>query len=239
MPIYFRCRHCRARLSITRRKAGMSVACPRCQQQVRVPTLDKQSRTAATDPAPAVSEGSDPSTALDDDELLNGREQTAVSAAPFATQPLPNSGMPPPPFPMSSSAGASAHPSAPLTPPPIPPAPYQHSRPLAAPAPSSPSTGFAYSMPSPTTNRKKTVQGRTASTEPPLFEKDIDALLDSLPESPPLRRRSSQSTIGVDAAMLDQRQPPSEQAQRITAIIVIAFTFVVLAFLAGLFIAMR
>jgi hypothetical protein len=56
----------------------------------------------------------------------------------------------------------------------------------------------------------------------------------------PSRKQRSQATTGVDAAMvLDNRGPPSEYVQRLTSIVVIAFTLVVLAFLAGLFIAIR
>jgi hypothetical protein len=73
-----------------------------------------------------------------------------------------------------------------------------------------------------------------------LFERDIDALLEPLQDAQPSRKQRSQPTAGVDAAMiLDNRGPPSEYAQRITSIVVIAFTLVVLAFLTGLFIAMR
>jgi hypothetical protein len=56
----------------------------------------------------------------------------------------------------------------------------------------------------------------------------------------PSRKQRSQAATGLDAAMiLDNRGPPSEYVQRLTSIVVIAFTLMVLAFLAGLFIAIR
>ncbi len=41
MPIQFRCQHCVQKLSISRRKAGIVVACPACGRELQVPTLEE------------------------------------------------------------------------------------------------------------------------------------------------------------------------------------------------------
>jgi hypothetical protein len=41
MPIRFRCQHCSQLMGIARRKAGTTVACTRCAQQVLVPATDQ------------------------------------------------------------------------------------------------------------------------------------------------------------------------------------------------------
>jgi hypothetical protein len=54
MPIRFRCYFCRQRLTISRRKMGTVIQCPRCQGQVWVPDPDNP------DPEqPAAGEGGD------------------------------------------------------------------------------------------------------------------------------------------------------------------------------------
>lgn len=41
MPILFRCPSCNQKLSITRKRAGTMIACPKCKEQTLVPTLDE------------------------------------------------------------------------------------------------------------------------------------------------------------------------------------------------------
>lgn len=49
MPILFRCETCQQKLSVTRRKAGARIACPKCKTELQVPTLEEVGV-----PAPAV-----------------------------------------------------------------------------------------------------------------------------------------------------------------------------------------
>ena len=55
MPIHFRCPSCYALLSIARRKAGQEVTCPKCKEQVIVPTPpdpeDEKTVAVSTDAA--------------------------------------------------------------------------------------------------------------------------------------------------------------------------------------------
>ncbi len=88
MPIKFRCPSCRTKLSITSKKAGASVPCPKCQSMVTVPSpetlrrLDPKtsgSESAPTSASPPDSPVDDPF-ALDADNLdllrsLSGEEQ--------------------------------------------------------------------------------------------------------------------------------------------------------------------
>lgn len=41
MPILFRCPSCNQKLSITRKRAGTMISCPKCKEQTLVPTLDE------------------------------------------------------------------------------------------------------------------------------------------------------------------------------------------------------
>jgi hypothetical protein len=52
MPIRFRCVHCKQLLGIARRKAGTLVRCPKCQQQVLVPTALDAPASGPEAPAP-------------------------------------------------------------------------------------------------------------------------------------------------------------------------------------------
>jgi|GEM_PF-1613330 len=261
MPIQFRCPHCRARLSITRRKAGMTTTCPRCRQEVRVPEIDRNPTTRLAEP-PSPGTGSTGSIPLPE-----GRSEAALFPSPSPREageatssgPFPLSSPPvPPPLPLLSSAPPLAVTPAPVPPPvptvspvpalPVPPPLPTQRVPRSVPNPPNdlrvvpPATRSAESATRSAENAPKSRPARSAaaSHEPPLFERDIDALLESLQDTPASRKQRSQPTTGVDAAMiLDNRGPPSEYAQRITSIVVIAFTLVVLAFLTGLFIAMR
>jgi len=49
MPIRFPCPHCRQKLSISSKRAGMSATCPRCQKELTVPKVERV--TAAAGPA--------------------------------------------------------------------------------------------------------------------------------------------------------------------------------------------
>jgi len=261
MPIQFRCSHCRARLSITRRKAGMTTTCPRCRQEVRVPEIDRNPTTqlaersspgtgpTGSNPLP---DGGSEAALFQSPSPPSGGEATSSGPSPLSSPPVP------PPLPPLSSAPPMAvtpvpvPPSAPTVSPvsaiPVPPPLPTKKVPHPAPNPPDdlrvvpPPTRSAESATRSAENTPKPRPARPAagSHEPPLFERDIDALLGSLQGTPASRKQRSQPTTGVDAAMiLDNRGPPSEYAQRITSIVVIAFTLVVLAFLTGLFIATR
>jgi biopolymer transport protein ExbD len=52
MPIKFRCKSCQQVLSITRRKAGTLVRCPKCGNELQVPRLREESRAAPVEPRP-------------------------------------------------------------------------------------------------------------------------------------------------------------------------------------------
>ncbi len=47
MPVQFRCSACRGKLSISRRKAGSQVDCPKCGQSLTVPTGDAMAEDLA------------------------------------------------------------------------------------------------------------------------------------------------------------------------------------------------
>lgn len=44
MPVLFRCDACRGKLSISRRKIGIQIECPRCAQPITVPGIERVSR---------------------------------------------------------------------------------------------------------------------------------------------------------------------------------------------------
>ncbi|MCA8994350.1 MAG: biopolymer transporter ExbD [Planctomycetaceae bacterium] len=52
MPIIFRCPGCNKKLSVTRRKAGQPVDCPKCQKRIVVPSME-EAVTAEPVPTPA------------------------------------------------------------------------------------------------------------------------------------------------------------------------------------------
>ena len=54
MPILFKCEHCRARLSISRKKAGKLGTCPKCGEPIHIPEVDEK---PALDSASSRSEG--------------------------------------------------------------------------------------------------------------------------------------------------------------------------------------
>ncbi|MCX8138401.1 MAG: hypothetical protein N3E46_01800 [Gemmataceae bacterium] len=169
---------------------------------------------------------------------------SSVPAAGIASVSLP------PPLPVSPLAGAV--PPAPAIPPPLPskvvvPPPagtgiapaggHKAPPPVSPPSPrdSKPAVRSAEKAAKP-----RSARPAPADNEPPLFERDIDSLLGPIQDMQPSRKQRSQAATGVDATMiLDHRGPPSEYVQRLTSIVVIAFTLMVLAFLAGLFIAIR
>lgn len=87
MPIQFRCQHCNQKLSITRRKAGSSVACPACAKPIRVPTLDEAAaalavKQAARDSAPATADRP-----TSEPEPAQGQEQASPQADVTAPPP--------------------------------------------------------------------------------------------------------------------------------------------------------
>lgn len=47
MPILFRCPSCNQKLSITRKRAGTMISCPKCKEQTLVPTLDEVEAAAS------------------------------------------------------------------------------------------------------------------------------------------------------------------------------------------------
>ena len=53
MPIRFKCSSCRARLSVTRRKAGTIANCPKCGAKISIPGFDGLPDTSTGDPAEA------------------------------------------------------------------------------------------------------------------------------------------------------------------------------------------
>ncbi|MCS7022566.1 MAG: hypothetical protein NZ703_04820 [Gemmataceae bacterium] len=241
MPIHFRCRHCRVRLSITRRKAGMQITCPSCTQQIRVPRLD-QARSAKAShqdkaggkpipPLPTNASSEQPAFATASSSSIGKHEAPppplgAPSPGPVAV-PLsaPQRGAGEQRFLSTAGRGVVDEPVS---------QPRQLGIPVSPGVPSpAPVTG--------TSTRSGTTRP-TSSAEPPLFEKDIDTLLNALPDPQPSSRRkpAPAASSGIDAAMvLDQAGPPSEQTQRIMAIVAIAFTLAVLAFLAGLFVSLH
>lgn len=266
MPIHFRCTHCRAHLSITRRKAGKTTTCPRCGQEVRVPEVDSNpTRSLAERPSP----GGGSAQALQTDQGEGGASGASPSLSgkgrslsPLELLPLEPLSSPPPrespplrpagiapapiPPPLPVTPQVAAVPQAPLAsvPPPLPARVVVPPPPSGAGGPPVPPPHSRDIKPAARSGEKaaksRSVRSAPADNEPPLFERDIDSLLGPIQNTQPFRKSRSQPATGMDAAMiLDNRGPPSEYVQRLTSVVVIAFTLVVLAFLAGLFIATR
>jgi hypothetical protein len=72
MPIRFPCPHCRQKLSIGSKRAGMTATCPRCKSELTVPKIDPVASAAdrAANPAAPAAEGIAPPSAdsLQDDD---------------------------------------------------------------------------------------------------------------------------------------------------------------------------
>jgi hypothetical protein len=267
MPIHFRCPHCFIRLAITRRKAGIIVTCPWCQQPVRVPSLKQpqvdqppqQTKILRdSDQSPSHNQVHNPvsrshkqpwSDSVSHERPLSDsgpqrtndimREQPA--AAPVGPKAFVSAPAVPEvaaaSTPRSVSARTSHRQAAPVVG--SYPSPQQ---PVCSPPESPPQQSprkFSLQQPA-SESRHRPRPSATATAEPPLFEKDIDELLNALPDAPSHRRRPATPARAEDAlALLDQRSPASEQIQRLTALIVISFTFLVLLILASLFISIH
>ncbi|HSG70727.1 MAG TPA: biopolymer transporter ExbD [Planctomycetaceae bacterium] len=72
MPILFRCPSCNQKLSITRKRAGTMIACPKCKEQTLVPTLDEIESAATRKSADEVDSEVDPEVAAADPETAGG-----------------------------------------------------------------------------------------------------------------------------------------------------------------------
>jgi ribosomal protein S27E len=128
MPVQFRCDRCRGKLSISRRKAGTQVACPKCGHLLTVPTgkavADDLTEMltavrAGARPAKAAAGGSNlpapaappPVPTLDDMPLFERSDfERLLDPSVRAPEPLP---LPPPPtddgIPDRSRTAVAAH----------------------------------------------------------------------------------------------------------------------------------
>ncbi len=222
MPIQFRCPHCRVKLSIARRKAGTCVNCPSCQQRVLVPI--PQELAEAAEPA-LTHDPPDDEVGLPVPPPLALTDRSGVAEGKSA----PSN---PPEFVSASRAAPAATPAAERRTPGSP-------IPLAAPPPIRPNVPPP--VPAAAGQRQNLNKSRKHAAEAdPLFERDLDSLLNELnPEPVSVATPARPPTAGMDASLLmNSPAPDPEHARRMTAMIAIVFTLIVLAFLAGLFIAL-
>lgn len=90
MPLRFACEHCRSTLSVSSRKSGQAVTCPKCRQKTTVPIPE---------PAAVASESSSASERATFTDTVAPPAQALPADAPPSLDPLP---IPPPP-PLSPS----------------------------------------------------------------------------------------------------------------------------------------
>jgi hypothetical protein len=105
MPIRFTCDHCDSTLSVSSRKAGLAVTCPKCRQKTPVPAANGRPQTESVDLGQKQDSDAVEATALGSETATSApRQQTAASPPKTAA-------------PQTASAGATG---APPTPPPTP-----------------------------------------------------------------------------------------------------------------------
>jgi len=86
MPIRFACPHCRQKLSVSSRKAGLTADCPRCQRTLTIPALPAEEPTAelakfAAAVEPAAAELPLAESAVEDAAAANEVPSVAVQSA--------------------------------------------------------------------------------------------------------------------------------------------------------------
>ncbi|MGL6072753.1 MAG: hypothetical protein ACRC8S_01200 [Fimbriiglobus sp.] len=98
MPVRFRCPNCETLLSIAKRKAGTEIVCPKCQDEVLVPSpdmpnsepeIDLADEEATTAPETSRKNGSMTTSVLTKKQESNGSKSDSSSIKPVViTEPV-------------------------------------------------------------------------------------------------------------------------------------------------------